>query len=541
MSYTQFLRPRRRPASRGPARPRAAVDSLESLEPRVLFAFDPSAREQEMLELLNRMRTDPAGEYARLTQSTDPHVNGAIDFFDVDLDLLAEQWSTLEAAAPLAWNTALYNAAVDHSVAMRTADQQSHQLPGEQSLADRITTAGYTNKQAWGENVYAFTENVFHGHAGFAVDWGEGPGGIQDPAGHRDNMMDPTFREVGIGIVEGSPGFDTGPLLVTQDFGTRFSFGDPFVLGVVYKDADADNFYDAGEGIAGATVTLTGSGGTFTATSLTAGGYQVKVPNGTYTLTATGAGLEGTVSLGDVVVAGHNVKRDLTPSMVQFTSFADGVLRVNGTAGDDLINVQLSTDKTALRIRRNGLVTSHPLAGVRRLHVFAGDGNDLIDTSTIAAPTYLDGEAGHDTLRTGRGDDRLNGGTGKDRLSGMAGADRLAGGVHADLLYGGDGNDSLLGGYGHDTLHGEAGTDRLWGEADNDLLLAGPGGNRLVGGDGDDTLTGGVHPDLLDAGAGDDRLLGGLGAPDTLLGGPGSDAAEDDPLDTRSDIELLLA
>ena len=43
--------------------------------------------------------------------------------------------------------------------------------------------------------------------AAFAIDWGVGPGGIQSPAGHRDNMMSADFREVGTPLrLRGGPG-----------------------------------------------------------------------------------------------------------------------------------------------------------------------------------------------------------------------------------------------------------------------------------------------------------------------------------------------
>jgi len=42
---------------------------------------NPSAEEQYMLELVNRMRIDPAAEYNLLVNSDDSNVNGALTFF----------------------------------------------------------------------------------------------------------------------------------------------------------------------------------------------------------------------------------------------------------------------------------------------------------------------------------------------------------------------------------------------------------------------------------------------------------------------------
>ncbi len=127
---------------------------------------------------------------------------------------MLSQWSELEPTAPLAWNEQLTDAALAHTELMLSFDQQSHRLPGEPSLGQRIRDAGYPLTRAT-ENIYAFAESHTHGHAGFVVDWGEGPGGIQSPAGHRDNYMDPDVQEVGIAVLsDNDPRTSVGPILV---------------------------------------------------------------------------------------------------------------------------------------------------------------------------------------------------------------------------------------------------------------------------------------------------------------------------------------
>src|SRR4051794_40811968 len=98
---------------------------FECLESRWLYAIDPTAREQEMLELINRMRTNPAAELNLLTKSNDADVNAAITFFKVNMTELAKQWAKLAATQPLAWNAALYASARGHSTKMVEKDQQS--------------------------------------------------------------------------------------------------------------------------------------------------------------------------------------------------------------------------------------------------------------------------------------------------------------------------------------------------------------------------------------------------------------------------------
>src|SRR4051812_26192526 len=102
--------------------------TFETLEGRWLFAVDPTPREQEMLELINRMRTNPAAELNLLTKSKDADVNNAIAFFKVNLQVLANQWAALTKAQPLAWNQSLYTSAKTHSNLMVSKDMQSHQL-----------------------------------------------------------------------------------------------------------------------------------------------------------------------------------------------------------------------------------------------------------------------------------------------------------------------------------------------------------------------------------------------------------------------------
>src|SRR3954454_6265246 len=143
---------------------------FERLGSRWLMAIDPSPREQEMLEPINRMRTNPAAELNLLTKSNDAGVNAAIAFFKVNMKALASQWSALSAVQPLSWNDKLFGTARAHSQLMVTKDMQSHQLPGEKDLVGRITDAKYDYSTA-GENIFANSKSPFYGHAALAIDW----------------------------------------------------------------------------------------------------------------------------------------------------------------------------------------------------------------------------------------------------------------------------------------------------------------------------------------------------------------------------------
>lgn len=303
----------------------AAEALCDALEQRLLLAIDPSPAEQHMLELLNRFRTNPAAELGLMTsslgnpaRSADPDVDAALRFFETKGTTLAQQWASLTAVQPLAWNEALYNAAALHTQRMIDADMQTHQAPGEPPLGTRVSNAGYMNYSLVGENVYAFARSVPHAHAGFAIDWGRNGDpnqpavdGIQSPPGHRDNMMEASFREVGIRfLVENVPGTQVGPLLVTQNFGSRFNFGHSFLLGVVYADLNGSGFYEAGEGLGGVTIQAVGAAGTYTITSMSAGGYQAQLPPGVYNITFSGAGFGSAVTYRNITIGGENIKLD---------------------------------------------------------------------------------------------------------------------------------------------------------------------------------------------------------------------------------------
>jgi len=274
--------------------------AVETLESRRLMAFDPTGLEQEALEHVNRMRMDPAGELDVLFGShpqplvaADPSVQGMVAAFRVDGALLQEQWSQLRAAAPLAWNEELLNTARSHSQTMIDEDRQFHPPYG--------VTA---------QNVFAYSKSPLYAHAAFAIDWGGKTGGIQDPPGHRNNLMNPAFREIGIGILrEDDAQTGVGPLVVTQNF-RRGRLAEPYLLGVVFHDADGNGRYDAGEGLGGLPVRVQGTGGEFAAQTMSAGGYQLNVPAGTYTVTVFPADGLAPLVVDQVIVAGQNVKAD---------------------------------------------------------------------------------------------------------------------------------------------------------------------------------------------------------------------------------------
>jgi hypothetical protein len=272
---------------------------------------DPTAKEQFMLELINRARANPAAEGVRLQTTTDPDILGAYGFFGVNLSQMAADFAGYPARPPLAFNANLIAAARGHSQDMAVHDFQDHVGSNGSTFTDRINGAGYTGWNAAGENIYAYADSVPYGHAGFVVDWGV------PSLGHRLNIMNfqaggPVYTEVGIGIVdETSAQTAVGPLVITEDFGRRS--GQLFVVGVVYADTDGNGFYSMGEGIAGVTVST--SEGNFAYTSAS-GGYAIPLvaTSGTINVHAEGGALSPPRDT-MVPLAGVNVKVDFVAGL----------------------------------------------------------------------------------------------------------------------------------------------------------------------------------------------------------------------------------
>ncbi len=279
---------------------------------------DPTPDEQLYLELINRARLNPSAEGAILANLKDSEVLGAYQGFKIDLSLMQSQFAALGPVQPLAFNAKLATAAKRHSVDMFNNVFQDHTGSDGSTPATRITDAGYFGSAA--ENVYANSESTIYGHAGFEVDWG-GPasnGGMQSPSGHRANIHNGLFREVGIAIVSGrnaEPGKvpldEVGPQVVTQDFGTVQN-STPIITGVAYYDLNGNGFYDPGEGIGNVQVTVAGS--SFQGVSARSGGFAVPVPtNNTYSVTFSGAGF-APVTKSAAIIGSKNAKLDFTPA-----------------------------------------------------------------------------------------------------------------------------------------------------------------------------------------------------------------------------------
>jgi len=262
-----------------PSLTRAALVAWVVLWLPMVLKADPTAEQQFMLELLNRMRMNPAAELDQMVnmdapgvwnspKSDHPAVAFALEYYGVSASALFSQWSTLASAPPLAWNDTLAAASNSYSNLMVTQDLQLHGLDGL-STGQRLVNAGYSAN--WGDvaqTLFATAADGTHAHAALAIDWGPDGGsgtGIQPGATHRDALMDPLFKEIGIGFQTVSIPIGnsevTGPLVITEHLGNaRRSNGvtlvaDAILTGSIFDDSVlSDAFYTPGEGISGALV-----------------------------------------------------------------------------------------------------------------------------------------------------------------------------------------------------------------------------------------------------------------------------------------------
>jgi uncharacterized protein YkwD len=300
---------------------------------------NPTAQEQELLELINRMRLHPQAELQILLDSSDPNnqsydpaIEQALKYFNVNITTLKTQWSKLTAAAPLAWASNLNQSAANHNQAMIQSDTQSHQVGSELDFGARLKAANYQYTVA-DENIYAYGQSVLDTHAGFAIDWGRSTGtnadgsprsidGIQNPAGHRDAILSSEVREVGISITsENDPKTQVGSLVVTEDFGNRLALDKKaWLVGVAFQDLNKDGWYEAGEGLKDVQVKITGINGTSFSDTISvadAGGYQELLDPGKYQVDFIRAGnIVGTKTAAIDATAPSNVKLDLVIPVV---------------------------------------------------------------------------------------------------------------------------------------------------------------------------------------------------------------------------------
>lgn len=242
------------------------------------------------------------------------------------------------------------------------------------------------------------------------------------------------------------------------------------------------------------------------------------------------------------------------------------ILTIHGSITNDRWEFIRSDDLVTLYPYEDNIAEDpevFPISSLKRIVMYADQGNDVIKMNGLKVPVYIDGGAGNDTLNGGAKNDTLIGDEGNDSLFGQNGNDKLIGGLGADKMRGGAGLSDIgdysakanpleitLGNSADDGEDGEGdnvGTDIevIRGGSSNDFITTTSGrAVSFFGNAGDDTLIGGGGADTFNGGIGNDSIrgLGGVdrfsvqdGEIDTVSGGGGNDilvnADDDDVLD----------
>jgi hypothetical protein len=322
---------------------------------------DPTNEEQYLMELVNRARLDPEGEAARYGIDLNEGLSGVV------ISATPKQ--------PLAFNPELTAGARGHSLWMLDNDVFSHTGGNGSDPGERMRSAGYKFSGSWtyGENIawqgttgtLDLTRATQSIHENLFVDEGI------DGRGHRINLMNPSFRQVGIGTLSGvftASGRDYNAGMVTQDFAASGAYPKAFLVGVVYEDRDGDGFYSPGEGLGG--VTVQPADGSFYAVTSSSGGFAIPIVGltGELTVAISSGPLAGTIAK-RVALTGQNVKldfdtakdmpstNDLKLGLPRLSANGDVTLRISGNAGQT-VDLQASEDLRDWRTVQTATLTS---------------------------------------------------------------------------------------------------------------------------------------------------------------------------------------
>jgi uncharacterized protein YkwD len=119
---------------------------------------------------------------------------------------------------PLAKSARLKKAAQRHTAYMQDHRCFAHECPGEPSVLSRLKRVNYI---VGGLRSWAYGENIAYGHRNRGTPKALVRGWMRSP-GHRSNILDPGFREIGIGFSRGTPAKPgASGSTATTDFGMR--------------------------------------------------------------------------------------------------------------------------------------------------------------------------------------------------------------------------------------------------------------------------------------------------------------------------------
>lgn len=257
------------------------------------LAKQPTAQEVLVVELVNRARANPGAEAARLGIGLNDGISGT------QISDTPKQ--------PLAHNLLLIESSRLHSLWMLEEDIFSHTGVNNSTPHERMLAAGYQFTGSWasGENIaWMGTGGSIINLTSYAVSQHEG---LFKSPGHRVNILNDSYRELGVGQQQGYFMTDKDNYLssmLTQNFAKSGS--SYFLTGVIYEDKNSNEFYDVGEGLSGITITTNGK----SYAAYNAGAYAIPLTNGNYELSISGDALGAPVYY-SVQVSGKNRKLDV--------------------------------------------------------------------------------------------------------------------------------------------------------------------------------------------------------------------------------------
>ena len=332
----------------------------------------------------------PAAPTPQVPTLAEPVTEAPVDTppsFAEEVLRLTNEFRAENGLSPLTMNDELVTTAQKHSQAMAEGDFFSHTGLNGSAPWDRAEDEGYT-ANAMGENIAAgqlTPEQVVQG-------WIDSPG-------HRANMLNPSYTELGVGYVELAN--DTGQVNYNRYWTQLFGSGDLTPTPIAEADeVDASIFEAVPQAVAAATKTVAE--------------LPVDSASGPEMLQSQMAGAEST--------ALETLSAELLPES-DFVGDADrNILKGNG-----LDNIMLG------------------LAGNDRIKAHRGD-------------DYINGGLGNDGLWGNLGNDVIMGDEGNDFLRGGHGSDKLVGGLDNDVLVGGGRTFWMP---EIDTLMGDGGADKF--------------------------------------------------------------------------------
>jgi hypothetical protein len=366
---------------------------IEMLEPRQLLAAAvPTAVEQYFLELVNRARMNPTAEARR---------------FQIDLNEgLAPGILAPTPRQPLAFNRFLISAARKYSTALLDPPRGQNNDPGKLNHFLNGTSPGSRAVAEGYPSTFVAENLAWNTHSGSAASAASADKEHEllfkdftdtfavEGRGHRLNILNNQWNEVGIGLAVGAFG-GRNAQVVTQDFGLSDR---PYLMGVAYNDKVADNdFYDPGEGLKGIAIKATRleDGAVFSTKAWASGGYSLALDPGMYTVTASGKALGAAQTYFNVAIGVENVKRDfVAPGTRDLTApfasaIAANVTEAGGTTHRFIVTY---SDTSAIDVKTirtgNVRVTAGGFAQTARLvsTTPAKNGTSVVATYEITAP-----------------------------------------------------------------------------------------------------------------------------------------------------------